>query len=127
MPRTNNDIRLIDRAIGLRIKTIRLAQGLSRLQLSKSIGVSHQQLAKYENGENRITAARLCYVAQALKQSIMYFINEADEEVDFVMPRERMFIEIARNFAALKDRKQQQAFNRLLKSMISEEEYEKSN
>ena len=50
MGRTNNQLAKIDKSIGQKIYSLRLAKGLSRQQLSKVIGVTHQQLQKYENG-----------------------------------------------------------------------------
>jgi transcriptional regulator with XRE-family HTH domain len=54
MGRKNSYLDKIDKFIGQKIYSLRLAKGLSREQLSKVIGVTHQQLQKYENGTNRV-------------------------------------------------------------------------
>ena len=46
----NSSLEEIDKFIGNKIYSLRLAKGLSRQQLSKVIGVTHQQLQKYEKG-----------------------------------------------------------------------------
>ena len=48
MARKNDYIQEVDKFIGGKIYSLRLAKGLSRQQLSKVIGVTHQQLQKYE-------------------------------------------------------------------------------
>ena len=60
----------VDRYVGERIYSLRLAHGLSRAQLSKSIGVTHQQVEKYEKGRNRIYVSRLLLIAK----DISYFV-----------------------------------------------------
>ena len=56
----------IDRTIGQRIRAMRKKNRMSQEQLGKEIGVSFQQIQKYENGANRITAARLVSLARKL-------------------------------------------------------------
>jgi transcriptional regulator with XRE-family HTH domain len=52
-----------DRTIGSRIAALRSAQGLSQTMLGQAIGVSFQQVQKYEKGRNRIGAGRLQAIA----------------------------------------------------------------
>lgn len=56
-----------DAAIGARIRTIRMAARLSLEELAGRLGVSPQQLHKYETGGTRITVVRLIAVADALE------------------------------------------------------------
>lgn len=56
----------IDLAIGERIRENRLARGLSLQDLAKAIGVTHQQIQKYERGTCRVSAAMLYRLADAL-------------------------------------------------------------
>lgn len=62
--------------IGMRIKEARILNRFSREQVARKIGVSQQQLARYENGENRISADRLAVVATVLHRPIDYFYSE---------------------------------------------------
>ncbi len=73
-----------DVEIGRRLRSRRIAAKLSQEQISKAIGVSFQQIQKYEKGLNRIPAARLERLADALGCSVL----------DFFMPL-RMHEEIA--------------------------------
>ena len=66
MGRKNSNLEKIDKFIGLKIYSLRLAKGLPRQQLSKVIGVTHQQLQKYEKGSNRVSASKLALIAKAL-------------------------------------------------------------
>lgn len=59
----------VDAAIGARIAAARQQAGLGNKQLASALGVSVQQLQKYETGFNRIPAGRLAAAAQALQCS----------------------------------------------------------
>jgi transcriptional regulator with XRE-family HTH domain len=65
-----------DRSLGSRVRSRRLELGLSQGALGQNIGVSFQQIQKYENGANRISAQRLGQIAQALQTSIAYLYEE---------------------------------------------------
>jgi DNA-binding XRE family transcriptional regulator len=56
----------IDAYIGARMRERRLALNISQNQLGKELGVSFQQIQKYESGENRVGAARLFDICKAL-------------------------------------------------------------
>ena len=63
----------IDFQVGVRLKARRKTLGISQKQLANCVGVSFQQLQKYESGTNRIGAGRLFQLAQALQVSVEYF------------------------------------------------------
>lgn len=67
-----------DQQIGLRIRQIRKKKKMSQEQLGKEVGVSFQQIQKYENGHNRISAARLVKVAAVLGTSVNFFLDQAE-------------------------------------------------
>jgi transcriptional regulator with XRE-family HTH domain len=56
----------VDRYIGARMRKQRLALEMSQAQLGKKLGVSFQQIQKYERGQNRVSAARLFEICKAL-------------------------------------------------------------
>ena len=56
----------VDIEVGQRIRIYRKAKGLSQTTLADQLGVTFQQLQKYENGTNRIGAGRLMRIAQVL-------------------------------------------------------------
>ncbi|MFC6026475.1 MULTISPECIES: helix-turn-helix domain-containing protein [Methylobacterium] len=65
-----------DRAIGSRIAALRAAQGLSQTTLGHAIGVSFQQVQKYEKGRNRVGASRLQMIADLLKVPVETFFAD---------------------------------------------------
>lgn len=79
MPRRTQDI---DAAVGLRMAARRSAQGLSQTALAAQLGVSFQQVQKYEKGANRVSASRLHQVATALGCSVADFFPTRADAVD---------------------------------------------
>ena len=119
MARKNDYIVEVDKYIGERIYSIRLAQGFSRQQLSQIIGVTHQQLQKYEKGTNRISVGRLVLIAKALSKDISYFYEglESANSEPVVTQHQRMCIEVSRNFMKIENSEHQTAVNTLVKSL----------
>lgn len=62
-----------DAEIALRARWLRVQRGMSQSTLAKTLGVSFQQVQKYEKGINRISAGRLLKMARALEVPIAYF------------------------------------------------------
>jgi transcriptional regulator with XRE-family HTH domain len=59
-----------------RIRERRAEMGLSQLELATLLGISLQQVSKYESGTNRVSAARLYAIAQVLEVSVGWFFRE---------------------------------------------------
>lgn len=66
-----------DKTIGHQVKQIRTLKNVSQEVLGNALGVSFQQVQKYEKGTNRISAARLKTIADFLEVPINHFWNEA--------------------------------------------------
>lgn len=66
----------VDHGIGKRIKSRRLFLGHNQQFLAESIGVSYQQVQKYENGTDRVGASRLWAIARALDVPVGYFYGD---------------------------------------------------
>jgi len=64
----------LDRFVGTRIRTRRLMVGMSQNALAESIGVTFQQVQKYERGTNRIGITRLTQIATALDTTVDFFM-----------------------------------------------------
>ena len=62
-----------DAEVGRRIRARRLECGLSQTELARAIAVSFQQIQKYEKGVNRISAARLQQIGDALQAPMSFF------------------------------------------------------
>ncbi|KQP88919.1 hypothetical protein ASF60_20340 [Methylobacterium sp. Leaf113] len=66
--------------IGNRIKSLRRSVGLSQANLGESLGVTFQQIQKYESGRSRIAADKLQRIAQALNVDVNYFYDTRSGE-----------------------------------------------
>ena len=66
----------IDRHVGTRIRMQRMISGLSQTALGKAVGVTFQQVQKYEKGVNRVGASRLQQIANVLKVRPDFFFAE---------------------------------------------------
>ena len=65
----------IDRKLGQRVRSRRLEIGMSQERLAELLGVTFQQVQKYEKGVNRIAASRLYDIASALQQPVSRFFE----------------------------------------------------
>src|SRR3954466_9847847 len=63
----------VDRHVGLRIRMRRKELGVSQEKLADSIGLTFQQVQKYERAANRVSASKLWEMARALHTSVNYF------------------------------------------------------
>jgi transcriptional regulator with XRE-family HTH domain len=111
----------IDRHVGARIRERRIMLGLTQQQLADLIGVTYQQAHKYERGINRVSAGRLFEVAQVLSVPVSYFFDGLEQEGERgISPRERMCLELARNFAHIPNERHQEALSQLARALASE-------
>lgn len=69
-----------DFRIGRTIRILRLKRRMSQTELGDAIGVSYQQIQKYESGLNRIGGSRLARLAQALGVKPAFFFDEVQTE-----------------------------------------------
>ena len=118
MARKNEFTEMVDTTIGIKIHELRISMGLSRQQLAAKIGVTHQQLQKYEKGTNRISAGRLMAIAKALGKTVAFFFENVEDGQD-TMPtqHQRMCIEVSRNFMRIKSPMHQNAINLLVRTL----------
>jgi transcriptional regulator with XRE-family HTH domain len=65
----------VDRRLGQRVRTRRLEIGMSQEKLAETLGVTFQQVQKYEKGVNRIAASRLFDIAGALEMPVSRFFE----------------------------------------------------
>jgi len=63
----------IDRYVGSRVRGRRVGLGMNQTRLGQAIGVTFQQIQKYENGTNRISAGNLYKIAKAMGVDIAFF------------------------------------------------------
>lgn len=122
MARQNDYIAQVDKFVGTKIYNLRLSKGLSRQQLADTIGVTHQQLQKYEKGLNRIAVGRLVLIAKALHKNVEFFYEglEKDNQEPPLTKHQRMCIEVSRNFMKLANSEHQITVNALVKSLVKQ-------
>ncbi|MBI1275227.1 helix-turn-helix domain-containing protein [bacterium] len=73
--KTTSRVKVMDKLIGQRIKQWRISHGYSQKQLAEVIGITYQQLHKYEGGVNRISAGTLADLCQKLNIPISYMFE----------------------------------------------------
>lgn len=104
---------LVDIHVGERVAIYRRLASLSQEALGDAIGVTFQQVQKYENGANRIGASRLFAIAQTLDVPLHVFFDglleqPSDRNVSGARPIydvSQQGIELMRAFAAIEDRR----------------------
>jgi transcriptional regulator with XRE-family HTH domain len=75
---------LVDIHVGARIRMRRKSMGLSQTQLADSVGITFQQLQKYERGTNRVSASKLYGMAVTLQAAVAWFFEGMPPEADGV-------------------------------------------
>ncbi|QRE73933.1 helix-turn-helix domain-containing protein [Methylobacterium aquaticum] len=73
MPKQTTEV---DRLVGVRITALRKAKGLSQTALGNAVGVTFQQVQKYEKGQNRVGAGRLREIARLLEVPVSAFFED---------------------------------------------------
>ena len=97
--------------IGRRLREARLARGLSQGALGKKLGVTFQQVQKYESGANRIGGSRLWDISRILDVAVSYFFeglsapNKAVEQADEAGggPLTRRSLQLAKEIDSIRD------------------------
>jgi transcriptional regulator with XRE-family HTH domain len=67
----------IDRHVGARVRMRRMLIGMSQEKLGEALGLTFQQVQKYEKGTNRISASRLQQISETLNIPLSYFFKGA--------------------------------------------------
>jgi transcriptional regulator with XRE-family HTH domain len=110
-PSTTKQATAADELVGVRVRMRRQTVGMTQSELGRRIGVSFQQIQKYEQGRNRIGASRLTSIAQVLAVPVSFFFEELPSDgsvadsADPVMAalKERGAVDLLRAFAAIPD------------------------
>ena len=72
----------VDRHVGSRVRMRRGLVGLSQERLGESLGLTYQQVQKYEKGTNRIGASRLQQISRILGVPVEYFFEGAPQTIE---------------------------------------------
>jgi len=116
----------IDREIGQRIRAFRVAQKMSQAELGRRIGVSFQQVQKYENGSSRLRGSRIKKLAAALDISVAALFGASDgpaekkfDAILIEMMTHRYSARLLNAFFAIPSRREQRAALAMLEAMAS--------
>lgn len=92
----------VDVAVGANVRTWRIARGLSQGELAKRLGITFQQVQKYETGHNRMTTGRLAKAAVVLSIPMSAFFEGAhdSEPAQTLLANARSY-RLAHAFAAI--------------------------
>ena len=130
----------VDVHVGMRLRGKRTILGLSQMQLADALGITFQQIQKYERGTNRISASRLVDLASVLEAEIMYFFENMPLEVSAQSPRlrsglketvedikdnplmKRETLELVRVYHKIQDPKQRKSVVNLCRSLASKKD-----
>jgi transcriptional regulator with XRE-family HTH domain len=77
---TKRDPNFVDRHVGNRVRMRRLLVGMSQEKLGELLGITFQQVQKYEKGSNRVSASRLYQIGRVLGVQVQYFYDELKED-----------------------------------------------
>lgn len=74
----------VDVHVGRRLRLRRTLLGMSQEQLANAVGVTFQQIQKYERGSNRVSASRLYDISKVLGVPVAFFFEDIGEDVTSV-------------------------------------------
>jgi len=115
----------VDRLVGDRIRRRRILMGLTQDQLGESLGISYQQIQKYETGANRVSAGRLYLIGERLEVAPGWFFDPAKSDAssdDFEeIGSSRLLMEFVRSFARIQDERVKSVLVALVKAMADED------
>ncbi len=133
----------VDRHVGQQLKSRRILLGMSQEKLAESVGITFQQVQKYERGTNRISAGRLLKFSKTLQVPVGYFFEGAEvspkaepggskkqgfsdseqESLTGSMPEDVMSrketLDLLRNYYSIKDPSVRKMILKMVKSMAN--------
>lgn len=129
----------VDKYVGSRVRMRRIMLGMSQEKLGEALGLTFQQVQKYEKGTNRVGASRLQNIASILNVPVSFFFEDAPGEhqteqggfaeansssyvVDFLSSSEGL--QLNRAFVKITDPKIRRKLIDLVKSLADESETE---
>lgn len=112
----------VDQGIGNRIALLRTAHGLSQSQLAEALGISFQQVQKYEAGKNRIGAGRLQAIADRLGVPVSTFFEDAsqpanDDAVEMLLQNDGA-IDLLRAYVSIQDEELRRSILMMVKATL---------
>jgi transcriptional regulator with XRE-family HTH domain len=111
-----------DRFLGHRIKQLRLITGLTQQQVAQQLGVSCQQVHKFEKGADRVSAGQLLVIARSLDVAVANLFDGYGAQLDPLgdPKTSRMLFNVTRSFLELGP-KYRDALVRLARALAAED------
>ncbi len=122
----------IDVHVGGRVRLRRMLLGMSQDKLGHALGLTFQQIQKYEKGVNRIGASRIFELSQLLDVPVQYFYDdfdsaggrsygfaEGDEDAFMELLRSPEGVQLCRHFAEIKDMRVRKRVLELVKTLAN--------
>ena len=109
-----------DVELGKRIRLRRIEMKMSQSELGEKLGVTFQQVQKYEKGANRVGASRLQQIATALNVDIQFFYtgDKKAKEIDSLLFTDSAFsLRLLRAYVAIQDKAVRRHFVTLMESV----------
>jgi transcriptional regulator with XRE-family HTH domain len=106
-----------NRQIGAQIREHRKMLGLSQRQLADLLGVTFQQIYKYERGINGISAGQLYELAQGSGTPIEYFFKGLETNERPLLPRQKLLVDVMISLGEIQDKEQRAAISHLVRSI----------
>ena len=128
MAKKKNKLDHFDKIIGIRIRKRRNELGMRRKDLAVVIGVTQQQIHKYELGTNRTSASMLYQISLALGVDVSYFYQElsANKPLEELSEQQRSYIELSKNFSKINNRDFKKAISNLVKTIAGDSAQEET-
>lgn len=114
-----------DIEMGKKIRLRRVEQHISQAELGEKLGVSFQQIQKYEKGVNRVGAARLQQIASALDVPVTFFYDGdgKSREVESLLFLDSAFsLRLLRAYSRIKDQTVQRQLVSLMESIAGDDD-----
>jgi transcriptional regulator with XRE-family HTH domain len=114
--------KLLDQQIGTRLRTRRRELGMSQQGLAGALGISFQQIQKYERGSNRISASSLVELAKTLecRPEVLLGTSTETAEIDWSRFRDSGAQDAATAFSQIRSARLQRAALDLLRALADE-------
>ena len=117
--KTKKEILEIEKLVGVNIKLRRLMLGITLDEMANHLGVSLQQLDKYEKGLNHVSAGKLFIFSEILNVPIDYFYNQI-EESKMLLDENKPLQSLVKAFCKIKNQEERKSILKLTKVMAKE-------
>ena len=118
MKYTTEEEAVTDTLLGIKLREIRLLKGLSQEALGNKLGISFQQIQKYEKGTNRISFSRLVSIASVLEVNIDYFLKEDNHTKPEILTKG--MVELFKAYEKIKNTRLKKQFVSMAKTLAEE-------